>query len=145
MPGCVLRAGSESFDVEAFLAVSSWEPSAVYRRGESRKPNRISAHSGFNLVVSDHDRIAQQIPDVLLFLAAHESEIRRLVESVGPENVVLDFGTGFRDTAAQSELLTATLVRAAGSANVALEISIYLIDDPRNESRGNADAIRRRG
>jgi hypothetical protein len=133
MPGCVLRAGSETFDVDAFLADSSWEPSAVFRRGESRGPNRITSQSGFNLVVSNQDRIAEQIPEVLLFLSAHEPEILRLVQSVGPENVVLDFGTGFRESAAQSERFTAKLVRAAGSANVALEISIYHIDSSTDE------------
>jgi hypothetical protein len=129
MPGCVLRAGSETFDVDAFLAASSWEPSAVFRRGESGLLNRTTIRSGFNLVVSDRDGIAQQIPDVLLFLAEHEPEIRRLVQAVGPENVVLDFGTGFRDTPAHSELLSAELVRAAASAKIALGISIYLMND----------------
>lgn len=133
MPGCVLRAGSESFDVDGFLAASVWHPSAVFRRDESRKPNGKASQSGFNLLVSDHDRIGQQIPDVLLFLATHEAEIRRLVQLVGPENVVLDFGTELRHTAAQSELLTARLVRAAASANVALEISIYEMSDPMDE------------
>jgi hypothetical protein len=133
MSGCVLRAGSESFDVDTFLADSSLQPSLVYRRGEKRGSTRVNSRSGFNLVVSNHGRIAQQIPDALLFLTAHESEIRRLVLAAGVENVVLDFGTAARGTPAQSELLTAELVRAAASMNVAIEISVYAVDEPQSE------------
>ena len=104
-------------------------PSAVFRRGQSRRRNGTIAESSFNLVVSDRDQIAQQIPEALRFLTANASEVRRLVQLVGPENVVLDFGTGFRDVAAQSERLSAELIRAAASANVALEISIYAIEN----------------
>lgn len=57
MPGCVLRASGADFDVEAFLANSTFSPCAVFQRGEPRtlRSARINSTSGFNLEVSTAD------------------------------------------------------------------------------------------
>jgi catechol 2,3-dioxygenase-like lactoylglutathione lyase family enzyme len=127
MPGCVLRAAGDRFDVDAFLSACLWKPVKIYRKGEAGRPRSRgpSTESGFNLVISDHETIARQTEDALAFLAANEAEIRRLVAAAGPDGVVLDFGTEFRDVAVQQERFTGALVRAAGALGLALEITLY--------------------
>jgi hypothetical protein len=127
MPGCVLRAASETFDVDAFLRSSEWQPASVHRKGERPFPKspRVYPQSGFNVVISDKERIEDQVSEALSFISQHEAEIRRLVGSAGIDNVVLDFGTWFRDVVTQSEFFSAALVRAAAAIGLALEVSMY--------------------
>ena len=143
MPGCMLRAADESFNVDVFLSASPWEPLSVYRQGEARHPRSRGARtaSGFDLLVSDEDTVAAQTKDVLAFLAANEPEILRLVRILGPERVVLDFGTAFRDVAAQSENFSAALVRAAGVLGLALEVSLYAIAEETENEESGASAV----
>lgn len=130
MPGCVLRAAGEFFDVDAFIAESPWRPAAVHRKGESarRHSQELLQHSGFNVVVSDREGIAAQTEDALAFLAQDAAEVERLVRILGIEGVALDFGTGFRDVVVQPESFSGALVRAAGMVGmvgIGLEVTLY--------------------
>jgi hypothetical protein len=101
---CVLRASGRDFDVDAFLAASSWEPTAVHRRGEHRHPvfrKRLGTFyedAGFNVVVSEAGPgdMDAQVADAELFLDEHADELRRLMSAPGLEGAVLDFPVALR-------------------------------------------------
>jgi hypothetical protein len=129
MPGCVLRVSGSAFNVDAFLADSSFRPTAVYRKGETRgldKSRGPSTTSGFNVVVSgDDDDIGRQCRDAVAFLQAYQSEIRLARSYPGVEFAVLDFSTTFRDVAVQSEHFSPELVAGAGALGLGIEMSLY--------------------
>ena len=128
----VLRASGPEFDVDRFVASSNWQIDKVFHRGEAQRatarPNGSkSEESGLNVLVSDADfhQFAEQLQDAVEFLTDSAAEVRRLVTFPGVTAVVLDFGTAWRDVVAQSDRFPAELVRLAGAAGIALELSHY--------------------
>jgi hypothetical protein len=132
----VLRASGSDFDVHAFVADCDWKVAQVFHRGEAvfpeTKPGRRSGgESGLNVVVSEagFHRFDEQLRDAIEFLAVSAAEVRRLVAFAGVTSVVLDFGIAWRDVVAQSDQFPAELVRLAGAAGIALELSHYPVSD----------------
>jgi len=130
---CVLRAVGTSFDVDAFLRKSQFEPDSVFHRGEPRLegpsdgPKRGA--SGFNLTLSEasFDDLPGQIADVTHFLIEHEDELRRLAGFDGVDEVCLDFGVRRLDVAAQSEIFPADLLWRAGALDIDLVVTHHEI------------------
>jgi hypothetical protein len=135
MAGCVLRAGGDTFDVDGFLASSSFRPTAIYRRGERRHPqiaeSRVSTSSGFNLTVSDddgEDKGAKQVADALAFIEANRDELRRLTSRNDVE-VCLDFGGILSEgIAAKYVRLPIEIIRQCAALGIELEVSVYLTE-----------------
>lgn len=132
----VLRASGSDFDVDAFVADCNWAVAKVYRRGEAvfpqaRPDGRKHEESGLNVVVSEagFHEFARQLDDAAAFLAAGGAEVQRLGGFPGVTGVVLDFGIARRDVVAQSDRFPAELVRLAGAAGIALELSHYPVDN----------------
>lgn len=128
MIGCVLRASGSEFDVDEFLVDSPFEPCAVWRRGEQRYRHKPpSENSGFNLEVSNGD-LEEQIAGAVMFLRDRQSEIRRLLDSIGVE-AHLDFGIARRDVFVQTDFFPSVLIRLAGSLGLGIELSQYPVSN----------------
>jgi hypothetical protein len=131
---CVLRVGGSEFDVDAFLATSSFEAIRIHRKGELRfvaKPDgpRKQA-SGFNVDVSvkPWSDLPGQIDDTRAFLSEYEAELLRLKSFPGV-SAQLDFPMnlriGTKNIAVQSNRLPADLLLAAGRLGVDIVMTIY--------------------
>lgn len=128
MAGCVLRVSSETFRVDDFLAASSLQPCDVYRRGELKThKGKLYDRSGFTVVISeaDGDDLPGQIRDAVAFLEQNEEEVARLGNTVGTENIVLDFGIWRKPVFTQYSYFPAQLLSLAGRLGVGIELSIY--------------------
>jgi hypothetical protein len=126
MPGCVLRVGGKAFDVDSFLASSTFEPCKVWHLGESKRPSRpAAADSGFNLVVSDAGPLDAQVREVIEFLGRNREELRRLNEFPGVEEPILDFGILHREVAGQFDRLPPELISLAAEFQMGIEVSRY--------------------
>ena len=128
---CVLRAGNETFDVDAFLEDSRWKPNAVYHRGEKRHPTsvRVTRVSGFNLEIShgafeDFDRA---VTDSVAFLERERAELSRLSALVGAGHVTLDFAVEYDREKHPffGRTFPLSIIQAASKAGVKLELSFY--------------------
>jgi hypothetical protein len=97
-------------------------------RSQPNGPRHTS--SGLTIVVSDApwSNLPAQVRDAERFLSQHRREIMRLSRFPGMKGLVLDFPIHLRigrKVVAQFDRLPASLVRAAGSLGIALELSIY--------------------
>lgn len=94
MPGCVLRAYGDDFDVDAYL--DGWNPSPceVWRKGIKRAwKKEPPSNSGFNLIVSEEDSdLSLQIDAAIRFIILHAERLSRLSQSPGLGHIGLDFG-----------------------------------------------------
>ena len=132
---CVLRATGAEFDVDQFLATSSLEPCAVFRRGAPRRLSKTRGscfeRSGLKVAVSEGtwSGIEKQTADAERFLAGHRMEVERLVATAGVTDIALDFPVSLRigenEVMVQSDRFPVSLVRIAGTLGVALELTIY--------------------
>ena len=132
MAGCVLRAASPTFAVDAFLQNSNLRPCDVFRRGEAKRQNGMAhERSGLTVVVSqaDGDDLAGQITDAIEFLKQNREELARLREAVGAENVSLDFGVWRKRVCAQYSRFPPELLLLAGTLGLGIELSIYGADE----------------
>jgi len=143
MSGCVLRAGGKTFDVDAFLRESPFEPCRVFRRGEPRllDPTTTLDESGFNLVVSEAggDHLADQVRDAVAFLRANRPELRRLADQPGFEAAYLDFGCDFpyRRIVGRRHRLPIELIRECSEVGIEIEVSVYAIDRAEDAADGS--------
>ena len=132
-PGCVLHAVGLEFDVEAFLATSTFQAHAVYGRNEAAalpgSGDRGKTPSGFGLSVSDAkpDDLRGQIRDAVLFLDGQEDELRRLGSFPGVEIVALEFRVRWQDGAPQTESFPPELLWRAGALDITLQVSHFAI------------------
>jgi hypothetical protein len=131
--GCYLRVSGRQFDVDAYLRRGSLTAARVYRRGEpefkSKPRGRKLRRSGINILVSlrDQSDFAGQLKDAVRFLGRYMRAIQALRRRPGVEGGVLDFGVEPRaDAAIQMNRFPAQLVRLAGRAELALELSTWL-------------------
>ena len=126
MPGCVLRASGEQFQPETFLSESTLVPCNVFRKGERKSESRLWNTSGVTVVVSERsDNFPQQASDAIEFLKSNRTELLRLKESHGIENMSLDFGVSSKNGFAQSHLFPSDLIKMSGEFGMTLEVSIY--------------------
>ena len=116
MPGCVLRATGDAFQVDSFLEESSFEPWAVYRKGERRSENRVWHTSGMNILVSDAsgEDLMLQVRDAVAFLEKNKEKLSRLRSCVGVEAVELDFGINRKNVFVQCSFFPPELTKIAG-------------------------------
>ena len=136
----MLRASGSGFNVDRFVKKTVLPAVRVYRRGEARRPRSAPkgpkhATSGFTVPVSNAtwSNLAAQIADAERFLKKHRDELGRLSRCRGLEVLLLDFPielrigkkTGRSKVAAQSDRFPASLVRAAGTLGIGLELTIY--------------------
>ena len=133
---CTLRIGGPVFDVDEFLKRFSFEASGVFRKGAPRRPHAdpdgpVIEESSVCITASDADwsDLPAQIREVEAFLAANLAELREVAKLPQLEQFVLDFPIELRagrgEIGAQSDRFPASLVSAAGSIGLALELTIY--------------------
>lgn len=140
MPGCVLHARGEQFAVDAFLAESSLAPYQVHRRGEPiqsvTRPGRHYEDSGFSLDASAADGdLEAECAEVLQFLRTHASELARLAQFPGVNDIRLDFGYYRRKSFCQCDYLPPELLLLAGSLRIGIELSLYPAPDKTEEKQ----------
>jgi hypothetical protein len=126
--GAVLRASGSKASVAAFLARTSWQPLAVYWKGEKRfkASKTVSTVSGFNVNISDAPgtQLPKQLRRAANILRRDASEFRRLKRL--KLHAVIDFavevkkGSGPVSWRVPTELLTSFSIHG-----VDLEISYY--------------------
>lgn len=140
----VLRSYGTDFDVDSFLTDCSLPVCAVKRRGQpvhpaSQPDGRRHDRSGVNVSASDADfnHFPQQVEDVIEFLRLNSEQIRRLCKFPGVEEVGLDFGIAWRDTAMQSDCLPPELLRLVGALGLDIEISHYPIAEAMPEVKSD--------
>ena len=136
MPGCVLRACGDDFDVDAFLSTSNLQPCAVYHRGEPRSRLKLHSENGFNIAVTEHGKLKEDIPEAISFLSAHEAELLRLRNFSGVKDVCLDFGYERRDVVVQYDYLPSELLVLVGKLGLGIELSLYPAMDNESEADG---------
>ncbi|HJT16564.1 MAG TPA: DUF4279 domain-containing protein [Thermoanaerobaculia bacterium] len=129
MPGCVLRASGASFDVDAFLKESPFEPDVVYRKGQRRRPASRGAQkaSGFNVVISRSEEPDQQVKDAMKFLKAHRQELVRLMKAPGIDGALIDFHCPQQEFFARTAHLPNALLNSAAALGLDVDVSFYLV------------------
>lgn len=140
MPGCVLRASGQDFDVEKFLATSPFNSCTVFRKGEptSARLKKLRVQSDFNLVVSDDaigGRESKQISEAAAFVKANRDELLRLVNWPGVESVAMDFGWNFDfgQSLALSNFFPPELLADCGKIGIGIEVSVYATTEDSTE------------
>ena len=129
MAGCVLRATGDDFQPDTFLHETIFAPCNIFRKGERKSESRTWDTCGITIVVSEaSDDFVQQVLDAVEFLKSNRTEMLRLKESAGLEEMRLDFGVSRRNGFLQSYLFPPELVHLAGELKMALEVSIYGTD-----------------
>ena len=115
--------------VDDVVRVCPLEPFRTDRKGE---PSRIKSkgpesQSGAHFLVSprEFNDLAGQIAEAIAYLETNKAAIRDLMAFAGVEGAVLDFGTEWRDVAAQFDRFPAKLLQLAGNLGLDLEISHY--------------------
>ena len=139
---CILRAGGENFDVDAFCAGSAIVPDSVWRKGEMRFRNvsgsrTIHDSSGIRVVTSDagFSALADQIADTILYFRRHTEDIKALAGFPGIDVAVLDFGAEISPPGWSSFSFPPELLSLAGYTGVSLCLSVYPCDE---ETEGDA-------
>ena len=132
---CFLRASGKRFDVDRFAEQSSLRLDALWRAGEQRfassASNSMIHHSaGIRIVASDADfsELRKQIEEVTSFLKLHHDDLKKLTTFSGVEEVMLDFGAWISPPGWASFVFPPELLALAGSAGVALSLSVYPTD-----------------
>jgi len=130
MPGCVLRVGSKTIDVEPLIKALGLKPIASFRRGHPRVPGstELNRRSGFNVDVSKADAIEEQAQDATQFLKRHTAGLTRLRRNKKSDGMTLDFGIYDRATKERpwpSYRLPAALIELAGKHGIEIELSFY--------------------
>jgi hypothetical protein len=140
----LLRASGTDFDVDAFLADSSFIAKVVYRKGEPRYPandpeGRKNDRSGINIEVSgvDFDNVELQFKEAFYFMRDHADELSRLRDFDGVEDLCIDFGAEIHPPGYSSFRFPFPLLGMAGKFNVDLELSVYPTDSE-DETEGDA-------
>ena len=130
MPGCVLRVGSKTANVEALVKASGLQPIVIHRKGFPRVPGgtALSPTSSFNVDVCGDGPIEQQASDAVAFLKHHARQLARLRRDRRFGGMELDFGLYDRRTAERpwpSYRLPASLIQLAGKHRIEIVLSMY--------------------
>ena len=132
---CVLRASGTDFDVDACVASFPVSPDSIWRRGEPRYPQsnpdgERHRTSGVRILVSKahFSDLGRQIADAVEFLRSHQDAIRALAANAGVTSVLLDFGAEVSPPFWSSFTFSPEMLSLAGSAGVALCLSVYPIE-----------------
>jgi hypothetical protein len=130
MPGCVLRVGSKTTDVELLIKASRLKPIALFRKGHPRVPGstRLNRESGFNVDVSKADAFEKQAQDATRFLKRYAAGLTRLRSNKKSGGMTLDFGVYDRATKERpwaSYRLPAALIELAGKHGIEIELPFY--------------------
>jgi hypothetical protein len=133
MATCVLRAYGRDFDLDAFLAVSEWEPLRAYRSGEEHRIWKKSEDSGMNILVCedmpDGDSLTLASERAVQFIAKWSDEFARLRDSPGLESMCLDFAVFCADEAEiETWAIPVELLRQAGTYGADIVITRYAVN-----------------
>lgn len=112
--------------MDAFLADSNLKPYRVHHLGEIILRSRRFTDNGFSLDVSSVDGdLPAQVKDAIGFLTKHQTELQRLRDYPGVDDMRLDFGYDRRDVAAQFDYLPPDLLARVGELGIGIELSLY--------------------
>jgi hypothetical protein len=135
MPGCILNATGEHFDVDAFLSQSPWRDLAsVFHRGEPSHLKARPTHegSGFSLGISDYDEdeLEPQWREAMGFVQEEREEVERLAAFPGVECVELRIGVFWQsDTLCQFHTLPCQFMGLVAGLGVAVTLCVYAASD----------------
>ncbi|MDB6074065.1 MAG: hypothetical protein JWO89_1705 [Verrucomicrobiaceae bacterium] len=138
MPGCILHACGDDFDVDGFLTISNLQPYSVYHRGEPRPRSKLQCENGFKIAVTEHGKLKEDVPEAISFLSANEAELLRLRDFPGVKSLCLDFGHWQRDVAVQCDYLPSELLVLAGKLGFGIALSLYPASDDEMEAGGDS-------
>jgi hypothetical protein len=132
MPDCILRVSTPRAKLKACLSgLATMKPCSIFVKGQPVTPasSRLARHSGFNALVSRADGdLPAQCLDATRFLRVHAEDLTLLHRSLGAGHMRLDFGlwdTSSEDRPWPTFFLPHTLVSAAGTFGITLELSFY--------------------
>lgn len=97
----------------------------MHRKGEFNRKGKAYINSGFSLDVSESSNLQTEISDAIAFLDQNESELKRLQNFPGVENMRFDFGHYQRAVIAQFDYFPPSLISRAGRLGIGIEISLY--------------------
>lgn len=133
---CTLRVYGANFDAESYLAEGApLEPCAVFWPGVPAYDKRVArgrgTQRGFHVGVSNREWSdwEGQVSDATAFLEEHHTVLKDLTERADVDSVTLDFPADANPDAhliVCDQVLPAPLVRAAGTAGVAIELTVYV-------------------
>lgn len=130
---CTLGAWGTGFDVDGFLRTSSLEPDEVWHEGEPRgSKGDVKKTSGLTFYLLDDglDSLADQRDAAIVFLRAHQQELKRLAEAARDHWFALKFGVRLRkDIAVWVDGLPPDLIRLAADVGCRISISHYPPDE----------------
>lgn len=127
-PGCVLHVGGESFEVDDYLANSSFTLIRRWRRGEVQQLGTKGPYkdSGFVVeVVAGGVPLTVQASRTIDFLDRNRRELERLLTWPGIQYRTLDFGYEHRQQGIQIDRFSNDFMRLAGSLGLEIELSLY--------------------
>jgi hypothetical protein len=126
---CVFVASGLNFDVDRYLAGSSFKAMTVFHKGDVPPKNnperKARPDSGFVVLIGGDQELGlgQQLGEALAFLTAHESELKK-VRQVGVDNMLLDLGVQVGDKMQQAEYIPPELIAALGRLGMGLIFSV---------------------
>lgn len=130
MPGCVLRVGTRTSDVDRAVEASGLRPINVFRKGTPKVPGAgtLATVSGFNVDVSPNESLERQVRGAIQFLRRHGPGLRRLRRLKHFGAMTLDFADRYRPTAATpfpTYRFPAALIDLAGKHGIEIHLSLY--------------------
>jgi hypothetical protein len=129
---CILRAGGQHFDVDAYCAATNLCVYLLRRKGEKRHPNSatndtIYESSSVQIEASKADfcELPKQIADVILFLQQNGDDVKALSNFAGVEDVEFDFGADISSPYWASFVFPTELLVLLGATGASLCLSVY--------------------
>lgn len=134
MTGYVLFASGKNFDVDSFLESSPWrEHVSIVRKGDKSESRNKSAlkYSSLQLQITDDAiNIELQTKEAISFLTSNDSQLLRLKNFPGIEEIELRVGGYWhQDTAAFIHSFPAQLVALAAKYNMEISACVYATAD----------------
>lgn len=146
---CILRVTATRATLRDFLASASipyydsWDVGSIPKWG--RDKGKPSSDSGFKSDVSSKDwnDLPGQIDDAIEFLRRHHSDLRRLRDERGIDDVRLDFPyhlrIGINNVVVQFDYLPPALITLAGQLGIGIELSLWPPGAPNEERSAGAE------
>jgi hypothetical protein len=132
--GCILRVVGSDLDVDALTESLRIIPYRIDRKGERCRPRSeidfdVHDKSGLHFRVGGSRRgdLGEQVDVAMSYLRTNSDAIRQLMTFAGVESGTLDFKVDWEEYAMQCDYLPPHLLRLAGSLNLGIEVSHYVL------------------
>jgi hypothetical protein len=137
---CILRVSGTNLEPAKLLRESPLVIDRSWNRGAARRlggpgSHQINERGGFTIVVSDGDRVPQQVEDAVEFLSKNVAQLETVLLHESVEDRFLDFAcmfsVGDAAPAAQFCHFSADLIVLCARLRLGLEVSVYASADER--------------